>query len=53
VVRPSRPDKNKQRDQGEEAVQRELHKNFSRPRLLPPDALLLLPAHNVTDRESQ
>ena len=38
VVRPSRPDKNKQRDQGEKAVQRVLHKNFSGPILLPPDA---------------
>ena len=37
VVWPSRPNKNKQRDQGEKALQRELNKKFSRPRLLPPD----------------
>jgi hypothetical protein len=53
VVWQSRPDKKKQRDEGEKALQRELHKKFGRPRLLPPDALLLLLAHNVTYRESQ
>ena len=40
VVWPSRPDKNKQRDEGEKALQKELHKKSSRHRLLPPDALL-------------